>query len=180
MVDYMSSKIVKEILSWIMVFVVAIALAMFINRFVLYRVSTPTGSMENTIMINDKVFVFRLAYLFSEPKRGDIVVFEAPDDPEVDYIKRIIGLPGDIVEGIDGVVYVNGEPLKEDYIKEPMQKGPVTGTFGPYNVPEGHYFMMGDNRNNSADSRLWINKYVDRKKIRGKAILKFPNFKWLY
>jgi len=176
----MSNKIVKEIISWIMVFAIAIALAMVINRFVIYRVSSPTGSMENTIMINDKVFIFRLAYLFSEPKRGDIVVFEAPDKPEEDYIKRIIGLPGDVVEGIDGVVYVNGEPLEEDYLKEPMLEGPGTGTFGPFKVPEGHYFMMGDNRNNSADSRFWHNTYVSRKKIKGKAVLKYPNFKWLY
>ncbi|NLC19201.1 MAG: signal peptidase I [Clostridiales bacterium] len=180
MVDCMSNKIVKEIISWIMVFAIAIALAMVINRFVIYRVSSPTGSMENTIMINDKVFIFRLAYLFSEPKRGDIVVFEAPDKPEEDYIKRIIGLPGDVVEGIDGVVYVNGEPLEEDYLKEPMLEGPGTGTFGPFKVPEGHYFMMGDNRNNSADSRFWHNTYVSRKKIKGKAVLKYPNFKWLY
>jgi len=180
MVVCMSDKIIKEIISWIAVFAVAIALALFINRFIMYRVSTPTGSMENTIMINDKVFVLRLAYLFSEPKRGDIVVFEAPDNPEDDYIKRIIGLPGDVVEGIDGVVYVNGEPLEEDYLKEPMLKGPGTGTFGPFKVPEGHYFMMGDNRNNSSDSRVWINKYVAREKIKGKAIMKFPNFKWLY
>lgn len=180
MVDCMSNKIVKEIISWIMVFAIAIALAMVINRFVIYRVSSPTGSMENTIMINDKVFIFRLAYLFSEPKRGDIVVFEAPDKPEEDYIKRIIGLPGDVVEGIDGMVYVNGEPLEEDYLKEPMLEGPGTGTFGPFKVPEGHYFMMGDNRNNSADSRFWHNTYVSRKKIKGKAVLKYPDFKWLY
>jgi len=171
----MSNKVVKEILSWIMVFVIAIVLALFINRFVIYRVSSPTGSMENTFMIDDKVYIFRLAYLFSEPKRGDIVVFEAPDKPEEDYIKRIIGLPGETIEGIDGVVYINGEPLKEDYLKEPM-----IGSFGPYVVPEGHYFMMGDNRNQSYDSRMWTNKFVARDKIRGKAVCKYPDFKWLY
>jgi signal peptidase I len=171
----MTMKVVKEIISWIMVFVVAIVLALLINRFVIYRVSSPTGSMENTFMINDKVFIFRLAYLFSEPKRGDIVVFEAPDKPEEDYIKRIIGLPGETVQGIDGVVYINGEPLEEDYLKEPMY-----GSFGPYTVPEGHYFMMGDNRNESLDARLWNNKFVAFKKIRGKAVCKYPDFKWLY
>lgn len=171
----MTMKVVKEIISWIMVFVVAIVLALLINRFVIYRVSSPTGSMENTFMINDKVFIFRLAYLFSEPKRGDIVVFEAPDKPEEDYIKRIIGLPGETVQGIDGVVYINGEPLEEDYLKEPMY-----GSFGPYTVPEGHYFMMGDNRNESLDARLWNNKFVAFKKIRGKAVCKYPDFKWLH
>lgn len=171
----MSQKVVKEIISWIMVFVIAIVLALLINRLVIYRVSSPTGSMENTFMIDDKVVTFRLAYLFSGPKRGDIVVFEAPDSPEEDYIKRVIGLPGETVEGIDGIVYINGEPLKEDYLKEPM-----IGSFGPYEVPEGHYFMLGDNRNISLDARYWKNKFVARKKIRGKAILKYPDFKWLY
>lgn len=171
----MTMKVIKEIISWIMVFVIAIVLALLINRFVIYRVSSPTGSMENTFMINDKVFIFRMAYLFSEPKRGDIVVFEAPDKPEEDYIKRIIGLPGETIQGIDGVVYINGEALEEDYLKEPMQ-----GSFGPYTVPEGHYFMMGDNRRDSLDARLWNNKFVNRKKIRGKAICKYPDFKWLY
>jgi len=169
-------KVVKEIFSWIMVFVIAIALALFINRFILYRVSSPTPSMENTFMVNDKVFIFRLAYLFSDPKRGDIVVFEAPDKPEEDYIKRIIGLPGDTIEIKEGVVYINGEPLEENYLREPMREE----NFGPVVVPDGHYFMMGDNRNNSHDSRYWNKKFVARKKIRGKAVLKYPDFKWLW
>lgn len=172
----MSMKVVKEIFSWIMVFVIAIALALFINRFILYRVSSPTPSMENTFMVNDKVFIFRLAYLFSDPKRGDIVVFEAPDKPEEDYIKRIIGLPGDTIEIKEGVVYINGEPLEENYLREPMREE----NFGPVVVPDGHYFMMGDNRNNSHDSRYWNKKFVARKKIRGKAVLKYPDFKWLW
>lgn len=172
----MSMKVVKEIFSWIVVFVIAIALALFINRFILYRVSSPTPSMENTFMVNDKVFIFRLAYLFSDPKRGDIVVFEAPDKPEEDYIKRIIGLPGDTIEIKEGVVYINGEPLEENYLREPMREE----NFGPVVVPDGHYFMMGDNRNNSHDSRYWNKKFVARKKIRGKAVLKYPDFKWLW
>lgn len=175
MVSYMSMKVVKEILSWIMVFVVAIVLAIILNKFVICSVSSPTGSMEDTFMINDKVFIFRMAYLFTDPKRGDIVVFEAPDEPEVDYIKRIIGLPGETVEIIDGVVYIDGEALEEDYLKEPM-----IGSFGPYKVPKGHYFMLGDNRNISKDARFWDNKYVARNKIKGKAIFKVPDFKWLY
>jgi len=170
----MSNKIIKEVISWIMVFAIAIGAALLINRYVYCRVSSPTGSMENTFMINDKVFVFKMAYLFSEPERGDIVVFEAPDKPDEDYIKRIIGLPGETIEGIDGVVYINGEPLEESYLKEPM-----LGSFGPFVVPEGHYFMMGDNRNESYDSREWKNKYVARDKIKGKAIFKYPDFRWL-
>lgn len=170
----MTKKVIREIISWVMVFVIALAIAVVINKYVIYKISSPTGSMENTFMIDEKVVTFRLAYLFSDPKRGDIVVFEAPDTPDEDYIKRIIGLPGETVEIKNGSVYINGEPLKEDYLKEPM-----TGDYGPFVVPEGRYFMMGDNRNISFDARYWDNKYVARNKIRGKAIFKYPNFKWL-
>ncbi len=171
----MNNKLVKEIISWAMVIVIAFALAFLINKFVLYKVSSPTGSMENTFMINDKVEVLRLAYLFSKPERGDIVVFPAPDEPEMDYIKRVIGLPGETIEGIDGVVYINGEPLTENYIKESW-----SGDFGPYEIPEGNYFMMGDNRRSSLDARFWTNKFVPFKNIEGKAIFKYPDFKWLW
>ncbi len=171
----MNKKLVKEIISWILVFVIALGLAKAINKFVLYNVSSPTGSMENTFLIDEKVTVFKLAYVFGKPHRGDIVVFPFPDNPEEDYIKRIIGLPGETIEGIDGVVYINGEPLKENYLKEKPE-----GDFGPYEVPEDHYFMMGDNRNISADARYWENKYVALKDIKGKAVFKFPHFKWLY
>jgi signal peptidase I len=169
----MRKKIVKEIISWILVFVIAFGLATFINKVIIFRVEVPSGSMENTIMIGDKAVTYRLAYLFSEPKRGDIIVFPFPDDESVDYIKRIIGLPGETVEGKDGLVFINGEPLDEPYVKEPLDQD-----FGPYTVPADSYFMMGDNRNNSADSRFWMNKYVKRDKIIGKAILKTPNFTW--
>lgn len=173
----MTNKILKEILSWVMVIIIAFALATIINKLVIYKVSSPTPSMENTFMVGDKVWTFKLAYLFSGPKRGDIVVFEAPDHPEEDYIKRVIGLPGDTVVVKDGVVTVNGKVLKEDYLKEPMVKGNGDGT---YVVPKGHYFMMGDNRNVSLDARFWTNKYVARNKIKGKALFKYPNFKWLF
>lgn len=169
------NKALKEILDWVLVIVIAIALALIINKLVIYKVSPPTASMENTIMVDDKVITYRLAYLFSKPERGDIVVFQAPDTPEEDYIKRVIGLPGETVEVIDGVVYIDGKPLEEDYLKEPM-----VGSFGPYEVPEGCYFMMGDNRNISWDARYWTEKFVEKDKIRGKAILKYPDFEWLY
>ncbi|HWT74565.1 MAG TPA: signal peptidase I [Mobilitalea sp.] len=166
-------KVYKEILDWVIVIAVAVLLALFITKFIIYKVSSPTDSMENTIMIDEKVITLRLAYLFSDPKRGDIVVFQAPDSPKEDYIKRVIGLPGETVEGKDGVVYIDGVPLEEDYLKEPM-----TGSFGPYTVPEGCYFMMGDNRNVSLDARFWTNKFVAKNKIRGKAIFKYPDFTW--
>ena len=124
-------------------------------------------------MTHDRLIALRTAYWFSEPKRGDIVVFHYPDNEEELYIKRVIGTPGDIVEGKDGVVYVNGEALEEPYIKEPAEED-----FGPYQVPKESYFMLGDNRNHSRDSRDWENTYVKKNKILGKAFLRYyPNFK---
>jgi len=171
----MNKKIIKEIISWVMVVVIAFGLAQVINKFIVYKISSPTGSMENTFMIDEKVVIFRPAYLFHKPQRGDIVVFPAPDEPEEDYIKRIIGLPGETIQGIDGVVYINGEPLQEDYLKEKAE-----GNFGPYEIPEDSYFMMGDNRNISLDARYWEHKFVGFKDLKGKAVLKYPNFKWLW
>ena len=170
----MTKKIWKEIFEWVVYLIIAMILALVINKFAFYMVSPPTASMENTIMVGDKVATNRLAYLFSKPQRGDIVVFEAPDSPEEDYIKRIMGLPGETLEVIEGVVYIDGVPQEEDYLKEPM-----TGSFGPFIIPEGCYFMMGDNRNISWDARYWTNKFVSKNKIRGKAIFKYPNFTWL-
>lgn len=171
----MEKRIFKEIISWVIVFAAAFVMALLIKRFVIFKVVVPSGSMENTIMTGDKVFTFRLSYLFSDPKRGDIVVFPYPDDEEVDYIKRIIGLPGDKIEIRGGTLYINDERYEEDYLLEPMDEE----DFGPIVVPDNCYFMMGDNRNSSMDSRYWRNKFVQRDKIKGKAIFKYPKFSWL-
>ncbi len=169
----MTKKIMKEILSWILIFIIAIAISQFVTRVIILQVKVPSGSMENTIIINDRVVAFRLSYLFGDPKRGDIIVFPFPDDENVDYIKRIIGLPGDKIEGKDGFVYINDEPLTEAYVTEMLNED-----FGPYEVPKDCYFMMGDNRNVSEDSRYWENHFVERDKIKGKALFKFPHFTW--
>ncbi len=169
----MNRKILKEIISWIMVFVVAFALATLINKVIILKVEVPSGSMEDTILIGDRVFTFRLAYLINEPKRGDVIVFPYPDDDKVDYIKRIIGLPGETIEGKDGLVYIDGRPLDEPYVKDK-----IDSDFGPYVVPKDSFFMMGDNRNNSEDSRYWEHKFVSRDKIKGKAIVKYPHLSW--
>ena len=168
----MNKKIIKEIISWVLVFGIALLVALFINRFVLLNEKIPTGSMENTIMTGDKIMTFRLAYLFDDPERGDIVVFPFPDDESVDYIKRIIGLPGEKVEIKDGVVIIDGEELVEDYVK-----GDWDYNMESITVPEDSYFMMGDNRKNSEDSRYWDNKFVSKDKIKSKAFLRYPNFK---
>lgn len=167
-------KILHEIISWILVLAIAFGLSQFITRVIILQVKVPSGSMENTIMVGDRVVAARLSYVFGDPKRGDIIVFPFPDDESVDFIKRIIGLPGDTIEGRDGLVYINGEPLEEPYVMDKLDSD-----FGPYVVPEDSYFMMGDNRNNSEDSRYWENKFVKRDKIKGKALFKFPGFHWL-
>ena len=163
----------RELISWILLIVGAIAVAMIVNKTVLANTQVPTTSMANTIKAGDRLFGNRLAYLFSEPERGDIIIFKYPDNEEENYIKRIIGLPGETVEIVKGVVYVNGEELVEDYLKEE----PLELNFGPYEVPEDSYFVMGDNRNWSHDARFWDNTYVHRDKIVAKAWFKYyPDF----
>lgn len=165
----------KEVFSYVLVVAIAFAVAFLINRFVLVNANVPTRSMAPTVNADDKLFGFRLIYLFEEPKRGDVVIFthqSNPNEAEESYIKRIIGIPGDTVVITDGVLYINGEEYQEDYLAEKM-----VGNFGPYTVPEDSYFMMGDNRNISLDSRFWINTYVDRDDILAKAFLKYdPSF----
>lgn len=170
----------KEIISWIQIIVAAVVIAFFLTTFIIANSRVPTGSMEPTIMSKSRVIGSRLAYLTDDPERGDVVIFHYPDDPsgKTYFVKRVIGLPGETVDIIDGKVYINGSdtPLDEPYLAEPMEpEEPMH-----FEVPEGSYFMLGDNRNNSKDSRFWQNTYVERDKILGKAVLKyFPGIKLL-
>ena len=162
----------KEALSWVLTFAAAILVALVLKNFVIINATVPTGSMENTIMPGDDLFGFRLAYQFSEPKRGDIIIFKYPDDEEEKYVKRIIGLPGETVRISNAKVYIDDSetPLQEEYLKDEWTV--ATGPF-EFQVPEGCYFVMGDNRNDSWDARYWDNTYVAREKIIGKA-------EWVY
>lgn len=163
----------RELLSWAVILVVAYAMAQVLSRCVIIKTEVISGSMISTLMVGDRVVANRLAYTLSEPERGDIIFFEYPDDESEIYVKRIIGLPGETVEIVDGKVYIDGAavPLNEPYLKEEM-----LGSYGPYEVPEGHYFMLGDNRNVSVDSRFWDNKYVSNDEILGKAWFRYkPN-----
>lgn len=122
-------------------------------------------------MAGDRILVNRLSYIFGEPQRGDIVTFIYPDDGKTLYLKRIIGLPGETISGKEGVIYIDGEPLKDDFTEEVSYDN-----FGPYTVPKGSYFMMGDNRTDSWDSRYWTHKFVKLEDIIGKAeVSYFPH-----
>lgn len=168
----MSTEAKKEVFSWIKTILLALLLAWAVNAFLVVNATVPTGSMENTIMPKDRIIASRLAYITEQPERGDVVIFHYPDDltGKTLYVKRVIGLPGDTVTIQDGDIYINDStiPLEEPYIKEK-----TIGSFGPYEVPEGHYFMMGDNRNNSRDSRFWENTYVEKDKILGKVLFRY-------
>lgn len=160
-----------EVIDWIKHIGIALVIAFIISRYVIVNAHIPTPSMEKTIMVKDRLIANRLQYLFKDPQRGDIVVFKYPDDESWLYVKRVIGLPGETVQIKDGAVYIDGNKIEEPYLAEPM-----IGNFGPVTVPEGKYFMLGDNRNNSKDSRYWQNKFVSKEKILGKAVFRYYPF----
>ena len=167
----------EELWEYVKMILIVVVVVLIVNNFLLINAKIPSESMEDTIMTGDRIFGNRLAYLFGDPQRYDIVIFKYPDDETQLYIKRVIGLPGETVEIRDGKVYIDGSetPLDDSFTPET----PV-GNYGPYTVPEGCYFMLGDNRNYSKDSRFWQNPYVEKEKILGKAVMKyFPGFKIL-
>ncbi len=170
MAQKMSKKQIKyEIMEWILILEIAVAIAVVVNMFLIVNAVIPSASMETTIMTGDRIFGNRLAYKNHDPQRQDIVIFKFPDDESQLFIKRIIGLPGETLEVIDGKVYINGDPIDEsEYIKVD-----AIGDYGPVTIPEGSYFMMGDNRNYSADSRFWVHPFVARNKILGKAVFRY-------
>ena len=171
---------------------IAVILALFIRTFVVQAFKIPTGSMENNLLVGDHLlvnkFVFgpgstleRTLLPMREIRRGDIVVFKYPDEPERDFIKRIIGLPGDTLELRNKKVYVNGQPLDEPYVHFLLPPSSTDSAFhevtsfdvreryGPVTVPPNQYFVMGDNRDNSQDSRYW--GFLPRHYIKGKALM---------
>ncbi|MDE7431548.1 MAG: signal peptidase I [Lachnospiraceae bacterium] len=168
-------NIKKEIFSFVKIFVGAFIVAYLLSNFVIVNARVPSGSMISTINVGDKVIGFRLSYLFSDPKRGDIVMFNAPDKEKTIYIKRIIGLPGDTIKIENNKLYINGELYEEKYVKNGWSA--MTGPF-TYEVPKGEYFMMGDNRDHSNDSRAWGT--VKKDEIIAKAIFRYyPSVKSL-
>lgn len=172
--DEKETTVLKEILSWVKIFVGAFIFAYLLTTFVIVNARIPSSSMVNTLNIGDKVIGFRLAYVFSEPDRGDIVMFEAPDKKDTIYIKRIIGIPGDTVKIENNKIYINGILKEEPYVDE------WTNSYGTMEITLGkdEYFMMGDNRNNSNDSRAY--GAVKGDTIIAKAIFRYsPSIKSL-
>jgi len=165
---------------------ICVIFVIFSRAFVFQQSKIPSGSMEDTLLVGDYIMVNRFVYadqsfgweakLLPERaiRRGDVVVFKYPLEPEVDYIKRVIGLPGDTVEVRQGYVYVNGRRLEEPYVNEAYRAldfKPVPPTV----VYPGHYFVMGDHRNASHDSRVW--GQVPRELIKGRALLIWWSYK---
>ena len=161
---------VKEIISLLGTMAIAVVVVFLLKEFIIINAYIPTGSMENTIMPDDRVIGNRLAYLVREPERGDIVIFKYPDDEKQLFVKRIIGLPGETVAIEDAKVYVEGKLLTEDYLKEEwiLDNGPYT-----FEIPEGSYLVLGDNRNNSKDARYWENTYLVEENILGEAVFRY-------
>jgi len=173
--------------------IIAVILALFIRTWVVQAFKIPTGSMEQSLLVGDHILVNK--FVFGSPvdgidswllpvsnaQRGDIVVFKYPEDPERDFIKRVIGLPGEKLEVRQKGVYINDVLLDEPYLQVNFKELPIStigldrqDSFGSVLVPEGHYFMMGDNRNNSQDSRFW--GPLPRSHLKGKAVLVY----WSY
>lgn len=168
--------------------IIAILLALVIRTYLVQAFKIPSGSMEDTLAIGDHLLVAKFIYgtkipfvdktmiKVRDPRRGDVIVFEYPEDPSKDFIKRVVGLPGDVVEGKDKKVFVNGKQFENPHEihKEkdiiPKEMNP-RDTFGPVTVPPNSYFVMGDNRDRSYDSRFW--GVVTRDKIKGLAFIKY-------
>jgi signal peptidase I len=175
--------------------IIAVALALFVRTFVFQAFKIPTGSMEPNLLIGDHLIVNKMIFAPTvtalerailpgrDVRRGDIVVFKYPEDPERDFIKRVIGLPGERLELRRKKVYINGQPLEEPYVHllEPPaaegapKKDDVREEYGPVTIPAGQYFMMGDNRDNSQDSRFW--GFLPRSYLKGEALFIYFSFK---
>jgi len=176
----------STIREYIEAILIALLLALFIRTFVVQAFKIPSGSMKNTLLIGDHILVNKFIYgvknplngntwiPLKEPQRRDIVVFKYPVNPSQDYIKRVVGVEGDTIEIKDKKVYVNGKPQDEDYaIYLDNKVLPASlqprDNMGPITVPENSLFVMGDNRDNSYDSRFW--NFVDLKAVKGKAFI---------
>lgn len=157
---------------WVVPIAIALVIVLFLNKFVFILVTVPTGSMENTILPGDRLYVNEL-FNIKDAKRGDILVFRSDEDElnKKRLVKRLIGMPGETVEvKADGSVYINGEKLDEPYVVKAEGEAKV------FSVPENSYLFLGDNRPISYDARYWENPYIHENKIIGKVVFRFFPF----
>ena len=174
--------------------VIAVILALFVRTWVFQAFKIPTGSMENNLLIGDHLIVNKMIFPPTmtgleravlprrDIRRGDVIVFKYPEDPERDFIKRVIGLPGERLELRRKKIYINDKPIEEPYVRflEPppaedaARSDDLRAWYGPVTVPEHQYFMMGDNRDNSQDSRYW--GFLPETYIKGKALFIYFSF----
>jgi len=183
----------KKVREYIEAFVIALLVALIVRSLLLQAFKIPSSSMENTLLIGDHIFVNKLVYGYhipfmrgrvlelSKPKHGDIIVFVFPEDDSKDFIKRVIGVPGDTIEVKRKSIIRNGEVLTEDYaqyIEEGGQliPGQAVDDLPPLKVPPGKYFVLGDNRDRSYDSRFW--GFVDTEAVIGKAMFIYFSIDW--
>ena len=194
---------------WVKSLVIAFTLFLIIRAFVIEAFRIPTGSMESTLLVGDFLLVNKAVYgaqvpgtsmrlpAFGEPERGDVVVFMPPHDQDKNYVKRLVGLPGDTLWMRDKVLFVNATPVPEpyaqhvdhldahapgmrwqrDYLLDPSDRlhyRPTRDNWGPIRIPEGHYFVLGDNRDDSEDSRYW--GFVSGSSIKGKPLFVYYSF----
>jgi signal peptidase I len=155
------------VLESIAIIIGAILIAVLMQSFIVKPFQIPSESMQPTIEPGDRILVNRLAYRFGDVEQGDIIVFESPQDPETDFVKRVIAVGGDTIEIDNHMVIVNGEALSEDYIGPWLN--PNEPIFAQRTVPDGFVFVMGDNRDNSDDGRRWADPFLNEEKIVGKA-----------
>lgn len=168
-VEFVASSFTQGLLhEWIPTLAYALVFAIILRSYAVASFFIPSGSMEPTLMVHDLLIADKLSYkvVGHDPQRGEVMIFQYPRERKVDYIKRVIGLPGETVEVREGTVYINNEPLSEEYIAEKPLRD-----FGPEEIPPGEYFMMGDNRNHSSDSRVWGT--VPRSYFEGRALFVF-------
>ena len=171
------TSIIKEYSSALFI---ALIIALFVRSFVVQAFAIPSESMLNTLLVGDHLFGNKFVYGIKipwthtyiyrgdDPKRGDIVIFEYPEDESIDFIKRVVGIPGDVIEVRDKQLYRNGEPVVEEYVRH-IDPTIIArrDNYGPVTVPADNYFVMGDNRDNSQDSRFW--GFVKREALVAKA-----------
>lgn len=160
----------SEIREYIEALIISVVLAGLIITFVAQSFLVEGSSMEPSLHHGQRLLVEKVSYHFSQPKRGEVVVFKYPGDQRRKFIKRVIGVPGDEITIRSGFLYINGQRLEEDFINGPTYGTYSAPTFGPVLVPDGHFFVLGDNRRNSDDSRYPDVGFVPSKNLVGRAL----------